>query len=125
MAANDVCDGVVGPHVGNIVGGKIAEFYLVTLVRRTVRKAAFGAIAGKVHGESNVPTVRPMFGPFFEGFASTAMNQNNGGKRSAALCRTPEIGENAGCFVLERFTLVIKFLNQSRLSAPGDCWRVL
>ena len=51
MGADDVGDGVVGPHVGGVGGGKVAEFGLVALVGSAVGEAAVGAVAGEIHGE--------------------------------------------------------------------------
>src|SRR5688572_3613419 len=100
MAANHIGHGMIGPHVGNVVGGEVSEFCLITLVGSAVHKAAVGqasvgTVAGKVHGEGNVTATGPMFGPAFEGFASSAMNKNDGRKGAPALLGPAEIREHA------------------------------
>ena len=125
MGADDVGDGVVGPHVGGVGGGEVAEFGLVALVGSAVGKAAVGAVAGEVHGERDVAAVGPVFGPFFEGFAAAAVDEKDGGFWGVGLFWAAEVGEDVSGFSVEGFADVVEFLDEVGFFAPMENGRAL
>jgi hypothetical protein len=125
MAANNIRYGMIGPHVGNVIGGEVAEFCVVALVRSAVGETTVGTVAGKVHGERNVAAMGPMFGPFLEGLASAAMDKDDSRERAMALAGTTEIRENASGLLVKGFAFIIDFLKRICFQAPGDGWRGL
>ncbi len=124
MGANDIGDGVIGPHVGDVVRGEVAEFCFVALIGSAVGEASVRTVAGKVHGQGNIAAIGPVFGPIFKGFAAATVDENDAGKWAVTLGGASEVSEDAGGFLLEWLARIIELLDVLCFRAPGDTRRV-
>src|SRR6187455_1240780 len=117
-------DCVVTPHVASFSVGKVVKLARIVLGRPAVRLRAIRSATGGIHGQRDIATAGPMFGPFGERLPATAVNKDDRGKRTSTFCWPAEICEDACWFSMERLALIINLLYESCARSPfrGGCF---